>query len=108
MGAFGFFDAGSDYSRTSITPDSTPAPGPSFDQLFKPDPRTRRPMRATTAATQGRLAAQLSGGPSVGIPDSVKSRASVAPTPTMDRPRAPKTSGKGQGKAKVQETIREE
>ena len=105
MRAVGYFDISSDYSYASMTPDTTPAPGPTFSEVFKPT--QRRPMRAITAGSRRRFEGRLMGGEPVATPGTVASSrySSVAPTPILQGPRAPRQVGKGRRRAKVQETI---
>ena len=108
MRAVGYFDISSDYSYASMTPDTTPAPGPTFSEVFKPT--QRRPMRAITAGSRRRFEGRLMGGEPVVTPGTVASSrySSVAPTPIVQGPRAPRKVGTGRRRDKVQETIDEE
>jgi hypothetical protein len=108
MRAVGYFDISSDYSYASMTPDITPAPGPTFSEVFKPT--QRRPMRAITAGSRRRFEGRLMGGEPVATPGTVASSrcSSVAPTPILQGPRALRKVGKGRRRAKVQGTIDEE
>lgn len=108
FGAIGFFDATSDYSRTSMTPDSTPVPGTTSSQLF--NPTQRRPVTAITAGSRRRFEGRLMGGDPVATPGTAASSRSslAAPTPTLRGPSAPRKVGKGRSRAKIQETIDEE
>jgi hypothetical protein len=108
MRAVGYFDISSDYPYASMTPDTTPARGPTFSEVFKPT--QRRPMRAITAGSRRRFEGRLMGGEPVATPGTVASSrySSVAPTPILQGPRAPRQVGKGRRRAKVQETIDEE